>query len=715
MASTEPFLSASWHLVAKLRPRLQPHAQISRHRMHGRTSYIVRNRATGRTFRFSPAVYLLLGLLDGRTVEEAWTVVADRLDEAAPTQDQTIRLLAQLHDADLIHGGSIPDLEEVMQRRARLWRSRWLQSFANPLAIRIRLWDPDHFLSRTLPALRPLFGPFGFALWACAVLPALVLAGVNWNELTGNLADRLLATENLILLALIFPCIKALHELAHGYAVKTGGGEVHDLGLMLLVLLPVPYIDATAANAFRSKWRRAGVSAAGILIETFLAAIMMFVWTQVEPGILRAVAYNVILIAGVSTVLLNGNPLLRFDGYFILCDLAAAPNLASRAASYWGMLVQRHVFGRRMDPPVATRAERLLFLIFAPLSVAYRVFITVTIALLIAKRFLLIGTLVAILGVATTLVWPVGRWLLQVVAGSALAPVRRRAVGFTVAFCAIFLGFLCLVPFPLHTNAEGVIWLPEKSLVRAGGEGFVQALRVAPGLAVTSGATLVTSANPELAAEIEVDRARVASAEARLMNDENSDRVQAAITRRELDIERSTLARALERAKDLDITSALDGIFVVPRAEDLPGRYHHRGDLIGYVVAPSSAIARVVVRQEDVGLVRQRLRGAQVRVAHQSGAEWPANLVREVPEASQDFPSPALMVEGGGSHAADTRDPKHAKALNRLFQLDIEMPAEAIGMAWRSHVWVRFDHGYEPLAAQWWRRLRQLLLSRFDA
>ena len=138
----------------------------------------------------------------------------------------------------------------------------------------------------------------------------------------------MLSAQNLLLLWLVFPVIKLLHELGHAYAAKAGGGEVHEMGMMLLVFMPVPYVDATAAGGFRSKWRRALVGAAGMLVELFIASLCMFVWVLVEPGVMRAVAFNVMLIAGVSTVVFNGNPLLRFDGYYILSDLIEIPNLA---------------------------------------------------------------------------------------------------------------------------------------------------------------------------------------------------------------------------------------------------------------------------------------------------------------------------------------------------------------------------------------------------
>ena len=172
--------------------------------------------------------------------------------------------------------------------------------------------------------------------------------------------------------------IKALHELGHASATKAGGGEVHDVGIILLVLLPVPYVEASAATVFKSKYRRAVVGAAGIAVELFVAAIAFYMWLLIEPGLLRAILFNVMLIASVSTLLFNGNPLLRYDAYYILADLIEIPNLAARSTRYWGYLIERYILGvRDAEAPEASRAEKAWFLFYGFASTLYRIFVTI--------------------------------------------------------------------------------------------------------------------------------------------------------------------------------------------------------------------------------------------------------------------------------------------------------------------------------------------------
>ena len=120
------------------------------------------------------------------------------------------------------------------------------------------------------------------------VLPALLLAAQHWQELSANASDRILAADNIVMLALIYLVLKALHEFGHGFAVKAFGGAVHEFGVMFLVFAPMPYVDASAASEFRSKWRRALVGAAGMIVEVFFAALALYVWLAVEPGLVRA-------------------------------------------------------------------------------------------------------------------------------------------------------------------------------------------------------------------------------------------------------------------------------------------------------------------------------------------------------------------------------------------------------------------------------------------
>src|SRR5262245_14327792 len=455
--------------------------------------------------------------MDGnRSVDQLWQEAGIRLGQEAPSQDELIQLLVQLNAADLLQVEATVDSAELLGRALRANRSRHMQNLLNPLALRVRLWHPDSFLDRTLTMVNWTVSWGGAAIWALVVFPAILLAMQHAQELASYGFDRILATQNLVLMTVSYLALKVLHELGHAYAVKAFGGPVHEFGVMFLVFVPVPYVDASAASEFRSKWQRAFVGAAGMVVEVFLAAAALYLWLAVEEGLVRALAYNVMLVAGIATVLFNGNPLLRYDGYYILSDVLEIPNLGQRAARYWGYLVERYIFRLQAYKAfVAERGERIWLFIYAPVAFIYRVAVMLAIAIFIASEYVVVGIAIAVWGLFTGVLMPIGKALRHLIASHHSQRDRARAVKITFASVLAVAALLFLVPAPAFTTTEGVVWLPESAIVRAETNGFVRQLLAEPGKAVRVGDALIESEEPTLKAEIASLQARVDELEVR--------------------------------------------------------------------------------------------------------------------------------------------------------------------------------------------------------
>jgi putative peptide zinc metalloprotease protein len=253
------------------------------------------------------------------------------------------------------------------------------------------------------------------------------------------------------------------------------------------------------------------------------------------------------------------------------------------------------------------------------------------------------------------------------------------------------------------------------AVVGDGTEVFLRALLVEPGKIVTAGEALVESEEPAFKAELEILRARVGELETRLATERFADRSRSEITTTELGQARSELATATGRAERLIVRSHSDGAFAVMKPQDLPGRFLREGQQIGYVLPTGSRMVRATIRQDDIDLVRYRLRSTVVKLAERLDATLPAEIVREVPAGRDDLPSKALGGTGGGALAVDPGDPQGTKTLQRVFQVDIALPENAAAAAaFGSRAYVRFNHDWEPAGLQIWRRMRQLLLSRLQ-
>ena len=711
-----PLLSNWWYRVAARKPKLRSHARLYRHRYRGEVWYLLQDPGSTRVHRFSPSARLIIALMDGkRSIAELWEIANKHLGEDAPTQDEVIQLLGQLHSADLLESDVTPDVAELFARGEREERARFFRTYANPMALRIPLWDPDSVLNSCQGLIQLIWSRWGGLLWLAMVLPALILVPSHWPELSHNLSDRVLAVDNLLLLYLLFPLIKALHELGHATATKAGGGEVHDMGIVLLVLLPVPYVEASAATVFKSKYQRALVGAAGVAVELFVAAIAFYVWLLIEPGIVRALLFNVMLIAGVSTLLFNGNPLLRYDAYYILADLIEIPNLAARSTRYWGYLIERYLLGvRESEPPNATLGEKMWFVCYGFASTIYRVMVTVVIALFIAGRFFVVGVILALWAVGAMAAFPVFKAVKHLAGSPRLHKHRSRAITITTALVLAATGFILFVPMPYHSHAEGVVWLPEQAMVRAGANGYFQDFLINPGAAVVKGQALARSLDPALDAQLRQSSAKVTELEAEYVANFVQDRTKAQMVSDRLGAERARLARSQERSDALVTRANTDGVFVVSQMGDMPGRYYHKGDLLGYVMGKATPIVRVVVTQDAVDNVRTVTDRIRLRLVNQPAVIMNGRMLREVPGGEEQLPSSALAAEGGGEIATDPRESKSPKALQRMFQFDVEIEDVNRVNRFGQRVYVRFEHQMTPLSVQWYRSIRRLFLSSLN-
>jgi len=717
----ESLFSSSWYRVAGVVPRLRGHAAIHRHVYRGKVWYVLQDRATGKYHRFSPIANMVIGLMNGkRTLREIWEVACTRLGDNAPTQDEVINLLASLHRADVLQTDASPDIRELQERKVLHERMKLKQYIQSPLSLRIPLLDPDRFLNWINPLTRHLFGLGGAVVWLLVVGWALVLAASNWTELTKDMGDRLLSPQNLFLVGLVFPVAKIIHELGHAAAVKARGGEVHEMGIMLLVMMPIPYVEASASLAFREKRDRMLVGAAGMLAELFIAALAMFVWVNVEPGLMRVIAYNVMAVAGISTVVFNANPLLRFDGYYILADYLEIPNLGQRSNEYLGYLVNRHIFGVSTAlPKEATSGERRWFVFYSIASFIYRMFVMVAIALVVAQRYFVIGVVFAVWSVYSSLIVPLGKRLAYLLSSTELQEKRIRALtvtGFTVAIAVIIIGW---VPVPSWTRTEGVAVAPINAQIRASADGFIREVVGVPNRLVRQDDPLIVTEDPELKARVQLLEAQLAEQQARYAA-AYEDRVQRGVLRDEIQQIEERLRNARRRLGDLLIRSPSDGYFVIPQADDAPGKFVRRGELLGYALDFTKVSVQVVVPQSEIDIVREMTRHVQVRLVESVAEVLSGTVLRVVPAATDQLPNLALSAQGGGEVPLDLSAPSDssrkgetkAAATMFIFELELENPDRISALG--SRIYVRFERKPVPLAQQWYREVRGLLLKKFN-
>lgn len=769
--------SEHWHRVAALRPRLVPQLAVVRQQVRGEVWYLLADRVSGRSCRLNASAYALAGRLDGRhTLQQLW----DRLQAMAPvtsprvtpvlpaapvtaggtglapcateppTQDEAIDLLARLREQGLVEVDRAADFARLLPH---LHDGRTRARRFNPLAWRRPLGDPSRLVDRLAPLARALFSPLGALVWGLAIV-ALVAQAVAQADALAAYSAAALGRPSIALWAMLaWLPLKAWHELAHALALRRFGGTVHEAGITLMLGLPVPYVDASGANALGARRARVLVGAAGMAAELALAAPALALWAASADGPLREAAFAVLGVVTVSALLFNANPLQRLDGYHIACDLLQLPNLASRSRAWWHALLQRRLLrlpGARPMP--LARREAPWLAAYAPLAWAWQAVVLGASVAWVASWSAPAGAALALLALVQVGLRPPWQLYRQLQRSAAVSGTAGRRLRAAAAAVLLAVPALLAVPLPRHSVALGVVWPPEQAQLRPETSGFVHELLRADGQAVAAGEPVLRLRDPQLEAQIARQQARLAALDGEWHAALPDGGARSADLQASLALARAELDRLRQRAEGLVVRAGVAGTIALPQAQDLIGRHAPQGRLLGQVLTDAPPTVRVALPEDEAQALRSRRQAVAVWRADGPATPQPARVLQETPAAVQRLPSAALARRHGGAIETDPQDSEALRSLQPVVLLDVQLdlPLDApmdkplagpqadtradprtdpqanlqANRAASAHTdfphpdarrlgtraWVRFDEGAAPLAVQAWAALRRAWL-----
>ncbi len=709
--------SESWYRIANQRISLRTQVHAKRQYFRGEKWFVLEDPFNNQYFRLRPEAYdFVARLRSNRTVQEVWDESLERHPDDAPGQEDVIRILAQLYHANLLHFDVAADSAKLFERYKKRKRKELTSKLLGIMFARFPLYDPDDLLKRILPFVKPFLGKIGAVIWILTILAAGKVAIENFDALKIR-TDAVLAPGNLFLLYTGLVFIKTIHEIGHALVCRKFGGEVHVMGVMLLVFTPLPYVDATSSWSFRSRWERVYVAAAGMIFEVFVAACATFVWAYTAPGAIHSLAYNMIFIASVSTVLFNLNPLLRFDGYYILSDLLDMPNLHTRSKQQMVHMTEHYAFGcKKSTSPADTPTEATALAFFGVASGIYRIIVFAGIILFVADKFLLAGLIMAAICVFSWVLTPMTRLVRYLAASPKLERTRSRAVAVTVGVVVILILFLNHFPFPSHFRAPGVIEAIEHPFTVAEVSGYLAEITVPADQYVVHGQKLAIVENKELEFNIKNVQAQYREAQLSLSRSLNNNSVDLASTKSRIEAIGKQLHYLLAQKQALTITANQTGVWTAPKLDEYLGMWIPRGTAIGQIINESEFHFSATVSQEEASrLFDSKIQGAEVRLRGQAAHFLPVTAFQIIPAEQDILPSAALGWSGGGEVETDLADPSGLRTASTYFKVKASvLNGEDIAMFHGRSGKIRFDLPTEPLLHQWYRKLRQLLLKRYQ-
>ena len=598
-------LSASTNAGPRLRADLAIVEQIFR----GEKSFVVKDPATQRYFRFRPVEIGVMRLFDGtRTADQVAAALAEHgMRLTGRAVEGFARKLASigLLERSLAERTTL-ELERIRAERRR--RRRPAMFRGELLRMRFSLGDPDQLFDRTLPALRWMFTR-GFVIASVVAFAVyFLILGATWGAFSSTVA-QLYSLSNITFGSIVVLWFTGLgviliHELGHAYTCKYFGGEVHEMGFMLIYFQPAFYCNVNDAWSFPTLRARLWVTAAGAWIQLVTATFAAVVWYVASPGTLASeAAVAAMIVGGATTIVTNANPLLPLDGYFALTDWLEIPNLRIRAREYFAWWVRRHVLRIDLPEPAASDREKRVFIIYGALSVVYIAFLFTLIGMwLLGRARQAFGAIGIVIGVG--LIFALARKPLMEWARSFALAVRgwrasRRGRGAWRLPATIALGVLivlALMPWTLTTTGRFVV-APARTLdVTAPDSGVIGSIFVREGVQVSTGAPLARLLDRDLDRELlaaarAVDSLSVATSRARA--------AQATGMAERLEAERgealARFASLQSRADALTMRARWTGTVTTPRVQELEGRRVMPGDRIMRVATLDTLEARVAL------------------------------------------------------------------------------------------------------------------------
>ncbi len=717
MAKYDSTFSESWYRIADLKISLRPTVKISKQLFRGEVWYLIQDPFNNQFFRIRPEAYFFVSRLSrSRTVEEVWAECTELHPDSSPGQQEVLKLLTQLYDANILYYDVTPNSGRLFERYNQRRKKEIQSKLLSIMFIRIPLLDPDAWLNKVTPLINLVCSRVGALVWLLVLLFAGKTVVDNFDQAMAQV-EGVLAPNNLFMLYAGLVFVKALHEFGHAAICKRFGGEVHTMGVMLMVFSPLPYMDATASWSFREPWKRAVVGSAGMIVELFVAAIAVFVWAATGQGVVHSLAYNIMFVASVSTVLFNINPLLRFDGYYILSDLLDIPNLSGRASMHLRHIAEKYLFGcKDSQSPARTTNEGSWLVVFGILSGIYRVVVFVGIILFVADKFLLAGLFMALLCVFSWGIVPLYRFVLYLAASPHLARTRPRAVTVTVSLVFVTALLLAVIPLPNRFRAPGVIEAKEYVKVVSSVAGYVAEIMTPSGVFVEPGTPLIRLTNHEL--DLEYDRVTAQYMETLAMRQHamSNDVADVEPVEKRLDTLKEAIANIEQQKKGLLITARKRGLWVAPYVQDMNGTWLARGGGVGEIVNPASFRFSAIVSQDEASnLFIDQIRKIEVMLLGQAGKNITVVDYQIIPFQHEYLPSAALGWMGGGDVAVSLSDDAGLKTEEPFFQIyaDVTKNDNVLFLHGRSGK-IRLTMAPEPLLWQWGRAVRQLLQKRYQ-
>jgi putative peptide zinc metalloprotease protein len=609
----------------------------------GKITWVIFDPVSGNYFRFSEKDYRIIGCISGNQEMGAFL---NKLKESGITEDkqEAVKLLLFLQQSNLFK--PVYGLTEAKAIKARDFKKSmfWHIVLSTYLFFRVPLISPDRFLQKTLDRVRTIFNPWTlFTLKLVAAIGYLCLI-VNFYKF----ADAFLASisiQGLLRYSLAIVLIKVVHEFAHAYTARNYGCRVRKMGVAFIVFFPRFYTDITDSWRLPDRWKRFQIDGAGVFSELLIGGFAALVWANTSSGPANTVAYYIFAVSILNTVFVNGNPFIRYDGYYMLMDIVNIDNLQKRGTDLVRGIWRKYLFGMTVQPDPATGWKRQILIFYSISAFLYRIFLYTSIILIVYFQFIkAVGIVLLILEVWLLLLKPIideGKFLVANWNKFKHGKAARSLGG------AIFIILILSVPLPWNIVAPCEIKSKESVMLYAPVNGYLDEMNVTDGQAVKRGELVMAQRDPfldwkraEVKFDYDIDLLQLDQAQ----GDKEQLR-QIGVRKETLEHSRDTISETERKILQLRTVSQIDGIFALYERHLKVGKWLAKGELVGEVFAPDTRKAIAYVQEDDAKHIKS---GDRVSVSLSDEiSSYSGRVSGIIPLPAELTPSPLLKNYGG--------------------------------------------------------------------
>ena len=673
-------------------PRLRPGLRFTPAKEGGRDYYVVEDTVRHVYYRIGPEEYLLLTHLNhSSSIEDLLQQCNAATTHEILSPEQAMTVLKWAASRQLLQTDS-PEMFKALLGQDSQMKSMQALNRMNLVSFKIPLGNPDPLLKKISPWLRPLTGPLFGLLWLITGTFALGTLFSHWQEFHAESAG-FFAPANLLLIWLIWLGLKILHELFHALVCYRYGGRIHEAGILFIIFMPFTYVDATSSWNFPAGRQRLHVAAAGIFSELAVAWIALLVWAAHPDTTTGLIAHRTVIVAGISSLLFNGNPLMRFDGYYILSDLVGIPNLyqlgLQSTKEQWARLLLNIKTTSSVDalPP----GKKVFIRVYGVMVYIWRFLVLASLGYMASKLFGGLGILISLAALLVWIVMPlhgfIARWPLY----QAQNPhVARDLLLRTFVLACLTAVLLATVGWKRSIRAPAVVEYEHQERIKTGTDGFVSRILIRDGDRVERGQPLLVLDNPERKTALRIlklDLRRIGIKSRIAYNNGRLPEMQ--VLRRRQQALQTQLRQEEDELASLRITAPVSGTVIAPHLDQLAGMYVKKGQEILWIVNPGRKHLVASIAQNDIDRMRTLVGRAITIDMWESGLGFFTGRVERIsPTASTELIHPGLAAKYGGP--IDVLEKMVARGTNSMrqqlqmqfftprFSMEISLPADLV-------------------------------------